>query len=237
MRSHLCTAAWDEHCSTAELIAWSLRRFSEYSIVMTTSFGMEGCVLMDLYDKAITELGLPKLTVAYIDTGFFFPETLELKNRAIERYQSLDFVSWQTPISVSQQTECYGPELWKDNPDLCCQIRKVQPMRDHIHRYQLWITAIRRSQTERRSSIPVMGWDSRYNVLKLCPLATWTRTEVWKYIQQHQVPFNQLHLQNYPSISCFHCTRPVPGSNPSDEAREGRWEGKDKTECGLHFLI
>jgi phosphoadenosine phosphosulfate reductase len=230
-------AAFGEHCSPAELVKWSLEKFSDQPMVMTTSFGMEGCVLMDLYNKALGELNLPKLTVASIDTGFFFPETHQLRKKLIERYQNLDFVTWETPVSIEQQAQLYGPELWKNNPNMCCHIRKVQPMQDNIHRYRIWVTALRRSQTEKRATMPVMGWDWRYELLKFCPLVSWSRAEVWNYIQEHDVPFNRLHLQNYPSISCFHCTRPVPGSSPTDDAREGRWEGKEKTECGLHFSI
>ncbi|MCL4168802.1 UNVERIFIED_CONTAM: hypothetical protein GTU68_051375 [Idotea baltica] len=127
--------------------------------------------------------------------------------------------------------------LWKNNPNMCCNIRKVQPMRENIVRYGLWITALRRTQTKQRSDIPVMGWDWKYELLKFCPMATWSRGQVWNYIQEHDVPFNQLHLQNYPSVSCFHCTKSVPGSSPDSEVRKGRWAGNDKDECGLHFSI
>ena len=160
-----------------------------------------------------------------------------MQKKLIERYANLDFVSWKTPVTVAQQKETYGDKLWKNNPNLCCNIRKVQPMKEHIVRYRVWLTALRRSQTEQRSDVNVLGWDWRYQVLKFCPLATWSRADVWKYIQENEVPFNQLHLQNYPSISCYHCTKPVPGSNPDQEVREGRWAGKDKTECGLHYSI
>jgi phosphoadenosine phosphosulfate reductase len=229
--------ALGEHSSPQELLRWCLEKFSDQPVIMTTSFGMEGCALMDLCSRAIAELGVGNLTVASIDTGFFFPETHQLRAKLIARYRNLNFVTWETPITVQQQGELYGNELWKNNPNLCCHIRKVQPLQENIQPYRLWITALRRSQTENRSSIPVLGWDWRYQLLKFCPLASWTRKDIWDYIQQHEVPFNQLHLQNYPSISCFHCTRPVPGSSPTDDAREGRWEGKEKTECGLHFSI
>ena len=230
-------ASLGEQTSPSELIGWGLQKFADQAIVLTTSFGMEGCVLMDLCSKAIAEKGLKKFTVASIDTGFFFPETHQLRQQLIERYTNLDFVTWETPLSINEQAEVYGQELWKNNPNMCCHIRKVQPMQDHIHQYSIWITALRRSQTAKRADIAVLGWDWRYELLKFCPLATWTRTDVWNYIQEHRVPFNQLHLQNYPSISCFHCTHAVPGSSPDAEVREGRWAGKDKTECGLHYSI
>ena len=176
---------------------------------------------------------LLNLTVACIRYGFFFRETLQLQKKLTMRYANLDFVNWKTPVTVAQQKETYGDQLWKNNPNLCCNIRKVQPMKEQIVHYRMRLTALRRSQTELRSDVQVPGWDWRYQVLKFCPLANWSRADVWKYIQENEVPFNQLHLQNYPSISCYHCTKPVPGSSPDQEVREGRWAGKDKTECGL----
>lgn len=226
-----------EQSSAEELIRWGLKKFADQPMVMTSSFGMEGCALIDMCSKVIEQLQLKPLTVAYIDTGFFFAQTHQLRKQLVQRYPNLKFVCWQTDVSVEDQARLYGGELWKNNPNMCCHIRKVLPMQAHIHHYKVWITALRRSQTEQRSTLPVLGWDWKYELLKFCPLATWTREKVWAYIQENSVPFNPLHLQNYPSISCFHCTRPVPESRPTDEVREGRWAGKDKTECGLHYSI
>jgi phosphoadenosine phosphosulfate reductase len=223
--------------SPQELVQWGLERFADQPMVLTTSFGMEGCVLMDMCSQVIEQQGLEPLTVACIDTGFFFPETKQLRKKLVERYANLNFVTWETPVSIQQQREVYGDLLWQNNPNLCCNIRKVQPMRENITNYRIWITALRRSQTELRADTPVLNWDWRYQLLKFCPLASWSRAEVWQYIQEHEVPFNQLHLQNYPSVSCFHCTKPVPGSSPDSEARKGRWADTDKDECGLHFSI
>ncbi len=226
-----------EQSSPGDLIRWCLIKFSDQPIVMTTSYGMEGCVLLDLCSKAIEEFQLPPLTIASIDTGFFFPQTIELKNRLIDRYPNLNFVTWQTNLSVAQQAEIYGDELWKNNPNMCCHLRKVVPMQENIGPYKVWITGVRRSQTEQRSGTPVMGWDWRYQLLKFCPLVSWNREQVWQYIQQHKIPFNELHLEHYPSVGCTHCTKPVPGSSPQDDARGGRWAGQEKTECGLHYSI
>lgn len=226
-----------EQSTAEELIQWGLQKFADQPMVMTSSFGMEGCALIDMCSRAIEQLQLQPLTVAYIDTGFFFAETHQLREQLMQRYPNLKFVSWQTGVSVEEQGRLYGAELWKNNPNMCCHIRKVLPMQANIHHYKVWITALRRTQTEQRSTIPVLGWDWKYELLKFCPLASWTREQVWAYIQQHSVPFNPLHLQNYPSISCTHCTRPVADSRPTDEVRDGRWAGKDKTECGLHYSI
>ena len=224
-------------CPPMELVQWGLERFTQQPIVLTTSFGMEGCVLMDMCSKAIAAGKLPNLTVACIDTGFFFPETKQLRTKLVERYTNLNFVTWETPVSIEEQTKTYGDMLWKNNPNMCCNIRKVQPMSENIVNYQLWITALRRTQTKQRADTPVIGWDWKYQLLKFCPLATLSRADVWQYIQENEVPFNQLHLQNYPSVSCFHCTKSVPGSSPDSEVRKGRWADSDKDECGLHFSI
>jgi len=221
----------------AELVAWGLERFSNQKKIITTSFGMEGCTLIDMCSKAIAAGGLGDLTVAWIDTGFFFPETHQVREKLEKKYSNIEFVRWSTEVSVDQQAEKYGDELWKNNPNLCCHIRKVVPMKANVAGYDIWMTGLRRSQTESRAQTPVLAWDWRYQLLKFCPLVSWTRADVWQYVQENEVPFNRLHLQNYPSISCFHCTRPVPGSTPDSDAREGRWEGEDKDECGLHFSI
>jgi phosphoadenosine phosphosulfate reductase len=226
-----------DQSAPVELVSWGLKQFSDRKIVLTTSFGMEGCALIDLCSKAIEKNKLPALTIAYIDTGFFFPETHQLREELIGRYKNLNFQKWETSVSVKQQAESYGEQLWKNNPNLCCHIRKVVPMKKNVVGYDIWMTGVRRSQTESRAQTPVLSWDWRYQILKFCPLASWTRPEVWQYVQKNDVPFNRLHLQNYPSISCFHCTKPVPGSTPDSDARQGRWKGDDKDECGLHFSI
>ena len=227
----------DDTKEPQELVDWALKHFADQPIVMTSSYGMEGCVLMDMCSKSIQRQGLEPLTIASIDTGFLFPETKQLRKKLIERYSNLNFVTWEPSTSIEKQSESYGPSLWNYNPNLCCNIRKVQPMSDNIVNYRVWLTALRRTQTKQRADIPVMGWDWRYQLLKFCPMATLSRADVWQYIQKHDVPFNQLHLQGYPSVGCFHCTKAVPGSTPDSDAREGRWANVEKEECGLHYQI
>lgn len=226
-----------ENSSPQDLVEWGLKKFADRKLVITSSFGMEGCALIDMCDKAIAANGLDPITVAYIDTAFFFPETHQLRKKLTERYQSLNFVAWETDVSVKQQAQSYGPELWKNNPNLCCHIRKVVPMKQNVVNFDVWVTALRRSQTKSRANTEVISWDWRYQILKFCPFAAWDRKDVWQYIQENDVPFNQLHLQNYPSVSCYHCTKAVPGSSPDSDVRDGRWAGKNKDECGLHFNI
>ena len=221
-----------EQSAPIELVQWSVDQFCDQSTVLTTAFGMEGCALIDMFSKYTSNL-----TIAYIDTGFFFPETVQLIDRMKEKYSDFEFIKWESPITVKRQNDSYGEELWRDNPNLCCHIRKVVPMKMNIQPYQLWITGLRKTQTEQRSQTPVISWDWRYQILKFCPLVNWTREKVWQYVQENDVPFNQLHLQGFPSIGCFHCTKAVPGSSPEMDSRDGRWQGSEKTECGLHYSI
>jgi len=211
------------------LIRWSLERFANQRMVISTSFGMEGCVLIDMYARHDKPL-----TVVYLDTMFFFPETLALRDRMVERYPHLDFVNRGTSLTPEQQQQRYGPELWKTNPTLCCQMRKVEPMYDAMTDADVWVTALRRSQSATRANLRVIEWDWRYQVLKLSPLATWEREAIWAYIREHDVPYNELHERGYPTVGCTHCTKPVPGTTPGDYSRAGRWSDSEKTECGLH---
>ncbi|MHC4695850.1 MAG: phosphoadenylyl-sulfate reductase [Planctomycetota bacterium] len=218
-----------EDSPTDQLIAWTLERFSDQRLVITSSFGMEGCALLDMYAAH----GRP-LTVIYLDTMFFFPETYKLRDRFIERYPNLHLVNRGTALTPEQQAARHGDELWKRDPDTCCKLRKVDPMYAAMAEVDVWITGLRRSQSVTRANLRVIDWDWRYQVLKVSPLAKWERAQVWEYIQKHDVPYNELHEKGYPTVGCTHCTAPVPGSSPCDYSRAGRWSNGEKTECGLH---
>ncbi len=218
-----------ETSSTEEIIAWSLERFAEQNVVITTSFGMEGCALIDMYAAP----GKP-LTVIYLDTMFFFPESHKLREIMIERYPHLNFVNRGTTLTPEQQAAEYGEELWKSNPDICCRLRKVEPMREAMKGVDVWVTGLRRSQSPSRAHLQIIEWDWSFQVLKVNPLANWERQDIWKYVQEHKVPYNELHEKGYPSVGCTHCTKPVEGYRIGEYTRAGRWNGTSKTECGLH---
>jgi phosphoadenosine phosphosulfate reductase len=219
----------DESTPTEEFIAWTLDRFRDRRMVITTSFGMEGCALIDMYAKQGTAL-----TVVYLDTMFFFPETYALRDKMVRRYPLVTFINRGTSLTPAAQETRYGPRLWSRDPDLCCRLRRVEPLQHALSGTDVWITAITRSQSSARSDIPLVSWDWRYQILKVCPLAGWDRHRIWEYVQRHKVPYNELHERGYPSIGCTHCTVPVPGASPGEYSRAGRWAGTDKTECGLH---
>ncbi|MCP4247222.1 MAG: phosphoadenylyl-sulfate reductase [bacterium] len=206
-----------------------LARFHGRPMIATSAFGMEGCALIGMIAAQA-----PSFTVAYLDTGFFFPETHDLLARLRERYPHLEFVNRGTTLTPEQQAERYGDELWKRDPDLCCRLRKIDPLAEVMKEVDVWVTALRRGQSAQRAAIRNVEWDFQYDVLKISPLAGWERAEVWKYVQKHDVPYNALHERGYPSIGCTHCTQPVAGSSPGDYSRDGRWSGQGKSECGLH---
>ena len=219
----------DEHAPPELFIPWSIERFRHQRIVITTSFGMEGCALIDLYDR----FGAAP-TVVYLDTGFLFPETYALRDRMVERYPRIRFENHRTSLTPEAQDAVHGTELWKRDPDLCCSIRKAEPLRQVLADTDIWITAITRSQGITRRGTPLVAWDRQFGVLKVCPLAAWNRAQVWDYVRRHGVPYNELHERGYPSIGCTHCTSPVSDSAPHEYSRAGRWAGTGKTECGLH---
>lgn len=217
--------------SPQDVLRWIQQKYAAPHIVLTTSFGMEGCALIDM----VSQLGLP-LTVANIDTGFLFDQTKKLRQDVADRYSNLRFETWEPALTVDEQSRFWGKNLWERDPQSCCKIRKIDPLQKQIGRFQIWITGIRKSQSEQRKSISPIQWDWQNNLLKICPLANWERSDVWEYVQANNVPYNPLHEQGYPSIGCTHCTRKVDGLvQLSDYSREGRWSGTGKTECGLHF--
>ena len=214
---------------TKNLIGWTLQRFADHSMVITTGFGMEGCALIDMY----ASYGRP-LEVIYLDTMFFFQETRRLIERMKADYPHLNFLNRGTTLTPEAQTLLLGDQLWERNPDECCRLRKVEPMRKVLTDVDVWVTALRRRQAPSRAGLAVMEWNSKYQVLQISPLARWSRQQVWNYVQSHGVPYNELHDRGYPSVGCTYCTQPVPGFSPDRYSREGRWAGTEKTECGLH---
>jgi phosphoadenosine phosphosulfate reductase len=219
----------DESTPTERFIEWTLERFRNRRMVITTSFGMEGCALIDMYAAQGAAV-----TVVYVDTGFFFPETYAVRDRMVSRYPMITFVNRGTSLTPAAQEARYGPELWRRDPDRCCELRRVEPFQQALIGTDVWVTAITRAQGCTRGNTPLVSWDWKYQVLKVCPLAQWGRQRIWQYVQRRRVPYNKLHDRGYPSIGCTYCTAPVAGSSPGEYSRDGRWAGTEKTECGLH---
>jgi phosphoadenosine phosphosulfate reductase len=173
----------------------------------------------------------PDVCVMTIDTQVLFPETYALIQKIHEFYPTIQLRVVQPVLSMEQQALEYGEELWKTDPDLCCYLRKVSPLVDALDNHAAWITGIRRDQSRSRGHTPFIQWDTRYDLIKLAPVADWSQHRIWDYIKQNSLPYNALHDRNYASIGCTYCTRPVKSG---EDMRAGRWDGTGKIECGLH---
>ncbi|MBA4543634.1 MULTISPECIES: phosphoadenylyl-sulfate reductase [Thermoactinomyces] len=208
-----------------EIIRFGIEQVGVSGITLACSFGAEDVALVDMLLKVDKDVD-----IFYLDTDLHFAETYEVRDRLKERYQK-DFIRVSPALTLEEQAEKYGDELWKVNPDQCCRIRKVEPLKQFLRGYQGWITGIRREQSPTRAHTEVVEWDRAFGLVKINPLAYWTNAQVWEYIYSNDIPYNKLHDQSYPSIGCQPCTRPV---KPGEDPRAGRWAGLDKTECGLH---
>ena len=215
-----------ETASAEDILKWAVEQFQGH-LTFATSLGIEDCVVTDM----IARHKLP-LDLFTLDTGLLFQETYTLWEQIEQRY-GVTIKRVSPAHTVDEQAAHEGPALWGRDPDRCCDLRKMQPLRSMLANYAAWITAIRRDQTPERANAPVVSWDGRFGLIKVNPLVRWTFDEVQAYVRKHDVPYNPLHDQNYPSIGCMPCTSPVmPGEDP----RSGRWRGSEKTECGLHFV-
>ena len=212
------------HAAAEDVLDWATAIFGP-QIVLTCSFGgASGMVLLDMVVK------LQRQTpVLFLDTNLLFPETYALAERVSQHY-GIRVERQEPKLSLAEQAAREGVDLFARDPDRCCAIRKVAPLADALRPYQAWISGIRRDQSSTRANTEVIQWGSKYQLLKVNPLAAWTERDVWRYIHQHAVPYNPLLDQGYPSLGCAPCTRPTS----SDDLRGGRWNGFAKTECGIH---
>lgn len=209
-----------------DILSWGYGAFGP-SMVLGTGFGPSGMFLIHRLHK----LGVD-IPIFYLDTHLLFDETYELRDRVEERFD-IRITRVSTDLSVKEQNEKYGEQLWKSDPDRCCFLRKVLPLRNYLSDKKAWITGVRRNQTETRKQTEMVEWDPENGVVKINPLAAWTDEEVWNYIRENDLPYNPLHDEGYPSIGCIPCTRPV--RNAEGDSRAGRWSDSEKTECGIHI--
>ncbi len=214
-----------ESSGPEEILRWTCAEFKR-DVALATGFGVEGCVLVHMLASIDRSARM-----FYLDTDMLFPETYALRDK-LESTYGVRFEQRSTKLTVRQQALTYGEELWKWNPDECCRLRKVEPLREMLFGLSAWITGIRREQSSTRASVQVIERDSHFGLVKVNPLAAWTRRDVWDYVERNKVPYNPLLDQGYESIGCTPCTTPIQiGEDP----RAGRWRGKSKTECGIHL--
>ncbi len=209
-----------------EILRWAVREYYP-RLTMATAFGAEGCCILHM----LADIE-PGVRIFNLDTGYQFPETLALRERIRERY-GIDVELVRAASSVEEYEAEHGGPLYRHRPDQCCQDRKLAPLRRAVAGYDAWISAIRRDQTEHRAAAGVVQWDAKFGLVKVNPLLSWTKRDVWGFITKYDVPYNPLHDQGYLSIGCWPCTRAV---QPGEDDRAGRWAGSKKKECGLHVI-
>jgi len=197
------------------------------------TFGVRFAITSSMGDAVLSHLAgtvAPGIDVVFLDTGYHFAETVGTRD-AVEATLPVNLINVRPVQSVAEQDATYGNDLFARDPDLCCALRKVEPLQDALAGYDAWATGLRRRETHGRVIAPVIGWDDKLRKVKVSPLARWTGEDVDRYVAEHGVLVNPLQYDGYPSIGCWPCTRRVaPGENP----RSGRWAGTGKTECGIH---
>jgi phosphoadenosine phosphosulfate reductase len=217
---------------TENLLRWAWERFGPRAAV-GTSFQGAGLVMLHLAKQG----GLP-FPVFTLDTGLLFQETVDLKAR-LEDFLGITIERLEPDLTVDEQADVHGAELWRREPDLCCTVRKVLPLRSKLADLDCWITGLRREQSETRAGIGtvelyVFDEATGRDIVKLNPMANWTREAVWNYLREHRIPYHPLLDQGYRSIGCRPCTKPT---GHGDSERAGRWIGFNKVECGIHTFL
>ena len=216
-----------ESATPEEIIAWGAERYAPY-FTMATAFGPEGCVILSMLARIA-----PETYVFNLETGYQFQETLELRDRIAEKYGvEVDLV--EPELSVPEYEALHGGPLYKTNPNQCCFDRKIKTLERVSTGMHAWMSGIRRDQSVDRARAAIVGWDKKFGLVKISPLANWTKQDVWKRITDEAIPYNPLHDQGFPSIGCWPCTRSVEAGETDERA--GRWSGTHKTECGLHTV-
>jgi phosphoadenosine phosphosulfate reductase len=221
-----------ENAAPAEILQWAFEQFGARAAIGTS---FQGAGLVTIHHAVSAGIALPVFT---IDTGLLFQETLELKRR-LEKFFGITIESLVPELTVEAQAREIAPELWKVNPNLCCTIRKVEPLQKKLGSIHAWITGLRRDQSTGRARTQVLElyeFDRLRgrNILKINPLANWSRDQVWDYLRLHKIPYNPLADRGFRSIGCFPCTTAV---FEGQDDRAGRWTGFDKVECGIHTFL
>ncbi|MDF2440155.1 MAG: phosphoadenosine phosphosulfate reductase [Abditibacteriota bacterium] len=218
-----------ESATPSEILQWAMETYGP-KLTMATAFGAEGCALIAMIAGIRDRTGLT-LDIFNLDTGYQFPQTLALRER-IQKQYGLEVRLVSNAETVPEMEARFGGPIYNRDSNECCRLRKVVPLNDAVRGFEAWITAIRRDQTPERAAQPIIGMDAKFDLVKINPLANWSKAQVWAYIRENNVPTNPLHDQGFPSIGCWPCTRPV---KEGDDDRAGRWAGTDKRECGLHL--
>ncbi len=216
-----------EDATPQGMLGWASSTIDRLAVA--TSFQSSGLVILHM----LRELR-PDVPVLFLETGFHFPETLAFRDQIAEMWD-LKIVDLRGEHgSLQGQNEQYGTELYKRDPDKCCFINKVEPLQKALEEYDGWISGLRRDQSPLRADTPIVEAQllpSGNEVLKIHPLAHWTKADVESYTSEHGIPTHPLLERGFASIGCWPCTRAI---KPGEDERAGRWEGLGKNECGIH---
>ena len=212
-----------ESAAPEEIVRWAVETFGDGLSVGASFGGPTGMAILHM-----TAQLKPNVHVFVLDTDYLFEETHQTRERATAALNLSNVQVYKSKLTHEQQAAEHGAALWMRDPDLCCDLRKVEPNRRALDGKTAWISGLRRDQSEGRSDVPIVAWNAKFGLVKINPLARWTEKETWDYLVKHEVPYNPLLDQGFVSIGCYNCT--VPGK----QGRQGRWEGFEKDECGLH---
>jgi phosphoadenosine phosphosulfate reductase len=219
-------AALNERFESAQpqaIVEWAVDTFGDGLSVGASFGGASGMAILHMVSRL-----KPDVHVFVLDTDYLFEETYETMRRAVPALGLTNVQVYKSKLTHEEQARQYGAALWMRDPDLCCELRKVEPNRRALEGRPAWVSGLRRDQSEGRAAIPIISWAEKFGVVKINPLANWSEKQTWAYILEHRVPYNPLLDRGYASIGCYNCT--VPGV----QGRAGRWQGFEKDECGLH---
>jgi phosphoadenosine phosphosulfate reductase len=205
------------------IVGWAVETFGDGLSVGASFGGASGMAILHMVAAL-----KPNVHVFVLDTDYLFEETHETMRRAVPALGLTNTHVYRSKLSHEEQAAQYGSALWMRDPDLCCELRKIEPNQRALEGKTAWVSGLRRDQSEGRADTPIVAWNEKFGVVKLNPLANWTEAQTWDYIVKNKIPYNPLLDQGYSSIGCYNCT--VAGV----QGRAGRWQGFDKDECGLH---
>ncbi len=214
-----------------EIVSWALLEFGVQGLVCASSMSAE--------DQALTDIlwtQNPHASIFTLDTGRLPQETYDLIQETNVKYGRSIQMVFPDRERVKRMTNLHGPNLFYESLEkrkLCCEVRKVEPLRRELKKYRAWMTGLRRAQAVTRKDLPIVEWDEAFGLIKINPLAAWSEQDVWNYVKEKKIPYNKLHDQGYPSIGCAPCTRAIAAG---EDIRAGRWwwEQPEHKECGLH---
>lgn len=212
-----------EGSDPAAIVRWAVEAFGDGLSVAASFGGASGMAILHMVAAL-----KPNVHVFVLDTDYLFEETHETMRRAVPALGLTNAQVYRSKLSHEEQAAQYGSALWMRDPDLCCELRKIEPNQRALEGKTAWVSGLRRDQSEGRADTPIVAWNEKFGVVKLNPLANWTEAQTWDYIVKNKIPYNPLLDHGYSSIGCYNCT--VAGV----QGRAGRWQGFDKDECGLH---